>query len=166
MSASRHSVPTGLFETLSDFSYSAVHFGPACRLVEHSGRRGAILLQLFEQRVVQLGHELSSRRTRGEISPFESLEPATQIEERVRVFDTFALEHFANFATLLLVLFVGVLNAPLSRPYRNHQTLLLFDGGDQLVWCLVLNFEDATYVHYLNIFRRDKLVAFTSSWDN
>jgi hypothetical protein len=33
-------------------------------------------------------------------------------------------------------------------------------------WCLVLNFEDATYVHYLNIFRRDKSMTFTSSWDN
>ena len=87
------------------------------------------MLQLFEQPVVQLGHELSSRRIRGEVSAFESLEPAPQIEERVRVLDSFALEHFADFATPLLVLFVSVLNAPLSRPYRNHQALLLFDGG-------------------------------------
>jgi hypothetical protein len=46
------------------------------------------------------------------------------------------------------------------------EIIKLFCSSMAVVWCLVLNFEDATYVHYLNIFRRDKSVAFTSSWDN
>ena len=69
----------------------------------------------------------------GQVSAFESLVPAPQIEERVRVFDVFALEQLADLGSPLLVLFVGVLDAPLAGSHGNHQTLLLFDGGDQLI---------------------------------